>query len=169
MTKFYRDRRVWDHTIWPMHELGGAELGLFFYHLADLGHAVVSREDNPLVRLAPDFCWKGGGGGGGGHIPEVAGRSVHAVGRRVLQRIHFLASGEASSLHWTGESVACKVWFCLFILFVYLPASHIATVHYVEHWHSSWEMGDAPSRVKCVGGRAALVLVPILDAGRYRV
>lgn len=35
--------------IWPMHELSLAELAMFFYHLADLGYAVVSREDNPSV------------------------------------------------------------------------------------------------------------------------
>lgn len=41
-----QDRENWDQVIWPMHELS---LGVFFYHLANLGYAVVSREDNPNV------------------------------------------------------------------------------------------------------------------------
>lgn len=44
-----QDRGNWDQVIWPVHELSLAELGMFFYHLADLGYAVVSREDNPNV------------------------------------------------------------------------------------------------------------------------
>lgn len=44
-----QDRGNWDQTIWAMHELSLAELGVFFLHLADLGYAVVSREDNPIV------------------------------------------------------------------------------------------------------------------------
>lgn len=32
--------------VWPMHQLSMAELAVFFGHMADLGYAIVSREDN---------------------------------------------------------------------------------------------------------------------------
>ena len=33
---------------WPLHELSVSDLSLFMSHLAGLGYAIVSREDNPL-------------------------------------------------------------------------------------------------------------------------
>lgn len=49
--------------VWPMHQLSMAELAVFFGHLADLGYAIVSREDNlPWVscQAQPQLagcCW----------------------------------------------------------------------------------------------------------------
>lgn len=43
--------------IWPMHELSLAELAVFFGKMGELGYAIVSREDNPIVRAAaPALC-----------------------------------------------------------------------------------------------------------------
>lgn len=40
--------------VWPMHQLSMAELAVFFGHMADLGYAIVSREDNlPWVSCRP--------------------------------------------------------------------------------------------------------------------
>ena len=40
--------------VWPMHQLSMAELAVFFGHMADLGYAIVSREDNlPWVSCHP--------------------------------------------------------------------------------------------------------------------
>lgn len=51
LTNFLGDRNNWESMLWPMHEVSLAELAVVFSHLADLGYAVVSREDNPLVRV----------------------------------------------------------------------------------------------------------------------
>lgn len=59
MTPFHRNPDSWGHLIWPLHRLSLAELAVVFFHLADLGFALVSREDNPLVRLGRD--WDGHG------------------------------------------------------------------------------------------------------------
>ncbi|KAL4424082.1 hypothetical protein ABPG75_001383 [Micractinium tetrahymenae] len=40
------NRDTWSPMVWPMHQLSMAELAVFFGHMADLGYAVVSREDN---------------------------------------------------------------------------------------------------------------------------
>ncbi|EFN52275.1 hypothetical protein CHLNCDRAFT_139206 [Chlorella variabilis] len=48
MTPFHRNPDSWGHLIWPLHRLSLAELAVVFFHLADLGFALVSREDNPL-------------------------------------------------------------------------------------------------------------------------
>jgi len=50
MTAFLQDKQHWSSMIWPMHRLSLAELAVFFTHLADLGYAVVSRDDNPQSR-----------------------------------------------------------------------------------------------------------------------
>lgn len=56
MTAFLRDRHSWQHMIWPMHDLSLAELAVFFEYLAELGYAVVSREDNPLSLPGTGCC-----------------------------------------------------------------------------------------------------------------
>ncbi|KAL4855471.1 hypothetical protein ACK3TF_004002 [Chlorella vulgaris] len=48
MTPHEMNRTHWDNMLWPMHELSLAELVTVFGHLADLGYAATSREDNPL-------------------------------------------------------------------------------------------------------------------------
>jgi hypothetical protein len=50
MTPHEMNRNHWDNMLWPMHELSLAELVAVFGHLADLGYAATSREDNPMVR-----------------------------------------------------------------------------------------------------------------------
>ncbi|PSC73432.1 hypothetical protein C2E20_3494 [Micractinium conductrix] len=49
MTDFMGKRDEWRHMLWPMHELSLGELGVFFGHFANLGYAVVSRDDNPYT------------------------------------------------------------------------------------------------------------------------
>ncbi|KAI3432651.1 hypothetical protein D9Q98_004196 [Chlorella vulgaris] len=48
MTPHEMNRNHWDNMLWPMHELSLAELVAVFGHLADLGYAATSREDNPM-------------------------------------------------------------------------------------------------------------------------
>ena len=46
MNGVFQNPAVWDNMVWPVHQLSLGELALFFQHLADLGYAIISREDN---------------------------------------------------------------------------------------------------------------------------
>ncbi|KAI3432632.1 hypothetical protein D9Q98_004178 [Chlorella vulgaris] len=49
-TSFHNKPQYWDNMVWTMHQLSLAELAVFFQHIANLGYAIVSRDDNPLGR-----------------------------------------------------------------------------------------------------------------------
>ena len=36
------------NLLWPLHSIGQSDLGLFMVHLANLGYAIVAKEDNPM-------------------------------------------------------------------------------------------------------------------------
>lgn len=47
-TQAYRNAEYFNNLIWPNHQLTLGELALFISHLANMGYAIVSREDNVL-------------------------------------------------------------------------------------------------------------------------
>ena len=42
-----RNPTDFSHLFWPMHDVSLGELAVFFSHFANLGYALISREDNP--------------------------------------------------------------------------------------------------------------------------
>ncbi|KAL4855480.1 Initiation-specific alpha-1 [Chlorella vulgaris] len=58
-TSFHNKPQYWDNMVWTMHQLSLAELAVFFQHIANLGYAIVSRDDNPLAQLSsPSGNWR---------------------------------------------------------------------------------------------------------------
>ena len=70
MTGVFQNPAVWDNTIWPMHQLSLGELALFFQHLADLGYAIISRDDNYWAPVSGHLGGTGAGVRGGARLKQ---------------------------------------------------------------------------------------------------
>jgi hypothetical protein len=45
-TQSYNDSNDFSHLLWPQHEPSLSDISLFMLHMANMGYAIVSREDN---------------------------------------------------------------------------------------------------------------------------
>ena len=123
-------RDEWRHMLWPMHELSLGELGVFFGHFANLGYAVVSRDDNPYTGVRWGLSSDEGGGtrqslgafyesrwptfvltsacigeplfgcDKPGGHASAVLSPLCAAGRGLLQRVHSDTCGAAGALPW---------------------------------------------------------------------
>ena len=48
-TPSFLNKEDWGNLLWPMHKASLSELSLFMAHVASMGYAIVSREDNAIA------------------------------------------------------------------------------------------------------------------------
>lgn len=56
-TPSYLNKEEWGNLLWPMHKASLSELSLFVSHIASMGYAIVSREDNNIAHHCSELTF----------------------------------------------------------------------------------------------------------------
>lgn len=57
-TSSFRNPASQENLLWPLHSMGLSDLGLFMVHLANLGYALVAKEDNPKCTWCSEMLFE---------------------------------------------------------------------------------------------------------------